>query len=151
MGVANPLVKPSPFSNLNSQFPPPWKLVAHLPFAPYNDPCTPIIGQQPPCPVRFLLSTLLPFRPIHICPNQEESDPARLKLIPIFSALLILGLILGACATPPPTVAPAGDAGEAVAPAAAESVTLTWALWGSPEEVVSHQRVAAPHRRRQRS
>ena len=66
----------------------------------------------------------------------------KLRLIPIFSALLILGLILGACAAPPPTVAPAGDAGAAVAPAAAESVTLTWALWGSPEEVVSHQRVA---------
>lgn len=65
------------------------------------------------------------------------------RLIPILSALLILGLIMGACVAPPaPNAAPAASAGEAAAPAAAEAVTLTWALWGSPEEVVSHQRVA---------
>ncbi len=66
----------------------------------------------------------------------------RFRLLPILSALLILGLIFGACAAPPPTVAPAADSGAAAAPAAAAPVTLTWALWGSPEEVVSHQRVA---------
>ncbi len=53
--------------------------------------------------------------------------------------LLALVLLLSACAPPAAPVAPAAPAEE---PAAAGPVTITWALWGSPEEVVSHQRVA---------
>jgi multiple sugar transport system substrate-binding protein len=60
------------------------------------------------------------------------------------SLLIIVMLALSACA-PPATPVPAVEQPAAEQPAeapAVESVTLTWALWGSPEEVASHQRVA---------
>ncbi len=62
------------------------------------------------------------------------------RLILISALLLVLVLLVGACAAPPPPTADTGASADA--DVAAEPVTLTWALWGSPEEVVSHQRVA---------
>ena len=55
--------------------------------------------------------------------------------------LLALGMVLGACAVPPPPAAqPAESSGEE---AAAEGpTTITWAMWGSPAEVATHQAVA---------
>ena len=61
-------------------------------------------------------------------------------------ALLMIGaLLLAACtAVAPGGAAPAAQTGGAAGATegAAGQVTLTWALWGSPEEVASHQRVA---------
>jgi len=64
------------------------------------------------------------------------------RLYTLLSALLILTFVLSACAVQP--AAPAAETGstEAAAPAAEGPVTLTWAVWGSPEEVASHQAVA---------
>lgn len=68
------------------------------------------------------------------------------RLVLLVVLLALFALALSACAVPPPPVAegPAEPAATAVpvAEAPAAPVTLTWALWGSPEEVVSHQRVA---------
>jgi multiple sugar transport system substrate-binding protein len=52
--------------------------------------------------------------------------------------------VLGACAVPvPPPPADTSDTGAASeAPAEGETVTLTWAMWGSPAEIETHQRVA---------
>jgi ABC-type glycerol-3-phosphate transport system substrate-binding protein len=66
----------------------------------------------------------------------------------VVSVLMVLGLVVSACAPVPtqpaePAAQPA--AAEPAAPAAepaAETVTLTWAFWGSPEEAVSHKQVA---------
>lgn len=62
---------------------------------------------------------------------------------------LLLALMLNACggATPPaPTATPEPPAPveqpAAAQPASAGPVTLTWAFWGSPEEAVTHQKVA---------
>jgi multiple sugar transport system substrate-binding protein len=68
----------------------------------------------------------------------------RLQLWAIAALMIVAMLVLGACTGIAPggaaPAAPAADAGEG---AAAEGpVTLTWALWGSPEEVASHHRVA---------
>ena len=61
------------------------------------------------------------------------------RTISILIAILVLGMVLSACAVPPPTdsgdAAPAGDASEG-------PVTITWAMWGSPAEVETHQTVA---------
>ena len=65
------------------------------------------------------------------------------------SLLVMVMLVVSACA-PPATPAPAeqpaaeppAEQPAATEAPAAEPVTLTWALWGSPEEVASHQRVA---------
>ena len=64
------------------------------------------------------------------------------RLYTLLSALLILTFVLSACAVQP--AAPAAETGstEAAAPAAEGPVTLTWAVWGSPEEIASHQAVA---------
>ena len=56
------------------------------------------------------------------------------------SLLVMVMLVVSACA-PPATPVPA-EQPAAVDEPTAEPVTLTWALWGSPEEVASHQRVA---------
>ncbi|MBE2236119.1 MAG: ABC transporter substrate-binding protein [Anaerolinea sp.] len=75
----------------------------------------------------------------------------------VFILLTLIALLaLSACAppaTPVPAAPPVADQPAtsdqpatteqaAVDQPAAAAVTLTWALWGSPEEVVSHQRVA---------
>lgn len=62
----------------------------------------------------------------------------------VLSVLVVAILAITACAPVPaaPPAAPA-QATEVPAPAAAEPVTLTWAFWGSPEEAVSHELVAA--------
>ena len=66
----------------------------------------------------------------------------RLQLSALSMLLVVAMLLLAACApVAPGAAAPAADAGAGDA-AAAGPVTLTWALWGSPEEVASHQRVA---------
>jgi multiple sugar transport system substrate-binding protein len=59
--------------------------------------------------------------------------------------LMVLALLLTACAVPVAPAAPAetGAAGEAGEAAAAEPTTLTWAVWGEPNEVASHERIAA--------
>jgi multiple sugar transport system substrate-binding protein len=70
------------------------------------------------------------------------------KLWSIASLLLIVALVVTACAPAAPTAAPkpteppkAAAPTEAPKPAAAP-VTLLWGFWGSPEEKASHQRVA---------
>lgn len=66
----------------------------------------------------------------------------------IIALVAVALLALSACAppaTPAPSQPPAAEQPPAEQPPeapAAEAVTLTWALWGSPEEVASHQRVA---------
>lgn len=67
----------------------------------------------------------------------------RKHLASLLAALLVLGFVLGACAVPVPP--PPAAEPEAAAPAeeAAEGVTtITWAMWGSPAEVATHQAVA---------
>jgi multiple sugar transport system substrate-binding protein len=59
------------------------------------------------------------------------------RFLPALVAALVLGLILSACAVPPPPAA-----GPEAAPPAEGPVTLTWAMWGSPAEVQTHQTVA---------
>jgi ABC-type glycerol-3-phosphate transport system substrate-binding protein len=67
----------------------------------------------------------------------------------ISSALMVAILVISACA-PVPT-APAQPAAEqpkateapAAQPTEAQPATLRWAFWGSPEEAVSHEQVAA--------
>lgn len=54
----------------------------------------------------------------------------------VLSVLAAVTLLAAACSPVP--AAPAQPA----APAAPETVTLTWAFWGSPEEAVSHKLVA---------
>ena len=66
----------------------------------------------------------------------------RLHLSAVSLLMIVAMLLLAACAPiAPGAAAPAADAGSDAA-AAEGPVTLTWALWGSPEEVASHQRVA---------
>ena len=69
----------------------------------------------------------------------------------LIGIVLMLALLLSACAPPAAQVEPAPQpAAEqppveepaAEVPAAAEPVTITWAFWGSPEEKVSHEIVA---------
>lgn len=66
--------------------------------------------------------------------------------------LVALAFVLSACAIPAPP--PAGETGaaetegtataetESAAPTGEEAVTLTWAMWGSPAEIETHQKVA---------
>lgn len=62
-------------------------------------------------------------------------------------ALLLTGVISG-CAVPPPPPAgapaeqPAGEATSAPAAEGEAANTITWAVWGSPEEIATHQKVA---------
>ena len=67
----------------------------------------------------------------------------RLQLSAVAVLMVVTMLILAACApvSPGGGAAPAASTGGGEA-AAAGPVTITWALWGSPEEVASHQRVA---------
>lgn len=63
--------------------------------------------------------------------------------LPALIAILLLAM---ACAPAAPGSAPAAEsattpAAEAEAPAG-ETTTLTWAMWGSPEEIATHQAVA---------
>lgn len=60
--------------------------------------------------------------------------------------ILVVALLVSACAVPVAPVAPSGDAATAAPAEAAASgdvTTLTWAFWGSPEEAESHRAVAA--------
>ncbi|MFN8468868.1 MAG: sugar ABC transporter substrate-binding protein [Caldilineaceae bacterium] len=66
----------------------------------------------------------------------------RLQLSAVAVLMVVAVLMLAACApVSPGGAAPAASTGGGEA-AAAGPVTITWALWGSPEEVASHQRVA---------
>jgi len=56
-------------------------------------------------------------------------------------AVVLAALVVSGCAVPPPPpAAPAADA--PAAPATDGATTITWALWGSPAEVATHQVVA---------
>lgn len=57
-----------------------------------------------------------------------------MTLIP---ALLLVALVAGCAVPPPPPVSAPGSA-----PAAEGPVTITWAMWGSPAEIATHQAVA---------
>ena len=62
----------------------------------------------------------------------------------IFTLALIVSMVLGACAVPPPPPA-GGDTGASADTAAAEEegpTAITWAMWGSPAEIATHQAVA---------
>ncbi len=63
------------------------------------------------------------------------------RFLPVLAAILALGLILSACAVPPPPPTEGGAAQPAEG-GEAGPVTLTWAMWGSPAEVETHQSVA---------
>jgi multiple sugar transport system substrate-binding protein len=61
----------------------------------------------------------------------------------LWMILLVLALsaVLGACAVPPPP--PAGEPATTGAATTVEGeTTITWAMWGSPAEVATHQAVA---------
>ncbi|MCB0241725.1 MAG: sugar ABC transporter substrate-binding protein [Anaerolineae bacterium] len=72
------------------------------------------------------------------------------RLAVLLGLVMVLALMLSACAPPatPVSQAPAAEQPAAEQPAAeqpaaqAEPVTVTWAFWGSPEEAASHQIVA---------
>lgn len=72
------------------------------------------------------------------------------RMWPALTLAVLLALLVSGCAVPPPppATAPESDGGEAAAPAEGEEaaeegpVTITWALWGSPAEVATHQAVA---------
>ena len=72
------------------------------------------------------------------------------RLAVLLGLVMVLALMLSACAPPatPVSQAPAAEQPAAEQPAAeqpaaqAEPVTITWAFWGSPEEAASHQIVA---------
>ncbi len=56
---------------------------------------------------------------------------------------VLLAMVISGCAVPPPPpAAPAADTGAAAPATADEPTTITWALWGSPAEVATHQAVA---------
>lgn len=64
----------------------------------------------------------------------------RMQLSVLSGLLVIAMLLLAACAPVAPASAPAASTGGEAA--SSGPVTITWALWGGPEEVASHQRVA---------
>ncbi len=70
------------------------------------------------------------------------------RLWSIVTLVLLSAMLVSACAVPvppPPAAAPAESTTEGAAPAegaADGTTTLTWAMWGSPAEVVTHQAVA---------
>ena len=61
------------------------------------------------------------------------------RWLALLSALLVIAFVLSACAVPPP---PASGTQSNQAASSSGPVTITWALWGSPEEVASHKIVA---------
>ncbi len=67
------------------------------------------------------------------------------RLWSLLTLAVLLALVVGGCAVPPPpAAAPAEPAAAPAAEAGAEAgpTTITWAMWGSPEEVATHQKVA---------
>ena len=67
------------------------------------------------------------------------------RLWSLLTLAVLLALVVGGCAVPPPpAAAPAAAAAAPAAEAGAEAgpTTITWAMWGSPEEVATHQKVA---------
>ncbi len=55
---------------------------------------------------------------------------------------VLVAMVVGGCTVPaPPPVAAPAESGAAPA-AEGGTTTITWALWGSPEEVATHQKVA---------
>lgn len=69
------------------------------------------------------------------------------RIWPALTLAILLALLVSGCAVPPPPPATAPESSEAAAPAEGETaeegpVTVTWALWGSPAEVATHQAVA---------
>ncbi len=58
----------------------------------------------------------------------------------LFLLVVVLSLFVTGCVAPVAPAAPA-TTGDAAAPAAGET-TLTWAIWGAPEELVTHQKAA---------
>jgi multiple sugar transport system substrate-binding protein len=80
----------------------------------------------------------------------KESDMKKHLWIIVTLAVLV-AMMVSACAVPvpPPPAAAAPTAAsdattteEAAAPAAEGTTTLTWAMWGSPTEIATHQKVA---------
>ncbi len=64
----------------------------------------------------------------------------RMRLSVLSGLLLVAVLLLTACApVAPQGAAPAADSGAASSEA---PVTITWAFWGDPPELASHQKVA---------
>ncbi len=66
----------------------------------------------------------------------------RTSRIVILFAILVLALALSACAVPATPAAPAESGGDTGSAGETGPVTLTWAMWGSPAEVETHQKVA---------
>ena len=66
----------------------------------------------------------------------------RKRMLVLVTVLMLLAVVFGACAAP--VAAPSGDTGtgEAAAGGEAGPVTITWAMWGSPAEIETHQAVA---------
>jgi len=62
-----------------------------------------------------------------------------MRLSVVLVIAVVAMLLLAACAP----VAPAAPSGGQEAAASAGPTTITWALWGSPEEKASHEKVAA--------
>lgn len=64
------------------------------------------------------------------------------RYLPTLAVILVLGMLLSACAVPPPPAVDSGEAAEQAAAGEEGPVTLTWAMWGSPAEIETHQSVA---------
>ena len=64
----------------------------------------------------------------------------RLWTILVLTALL--ALVVGGCAVPPPPAGAPAESASSGSTEAAGPTTITWAMWGSPAEVETHQKVA---------
>ena len=70
------------------------------------------------------------------------------RLWMVVTLAVFLAMLVSACTVPVPPAAPADTSSEAAGIASEEAaaeegpVTLTWAMWGSPAEVATHQAVA---------
>jgi multiple sugar transport system substrate-binding protein len=64
------------------------------------------------------------------------------RLWSLLTLAVLLALVVGGCTVPPPPAAAPAESGGAAPAAEAGPTTITWALWGSPEEVATHQKVA---------
>ena len=58
------------------------------------------------------------------------------RLLSLFSLTMVLAMLLSAC------VAPVADSGAGSEATTDGPSTITWAMWGSPEEIATHQSVA---------
>ncbi|MCB0044984.1 MAG: sugar ABC transporter substrate-binding protein [Caldilineaceae bacterium] len=66
-----------------------------------------------------------------------------MKRHPFLFVALLLALLLGVTACAAPVTAPAAsDDASSDAGSGGETTTITWAMWGSPEEIATHQAVA---------